>query len=113
MFLELISPSTSTPTEVETIVDLGVSESVRALQAAGNPATSGRIEQIGRVEVVDPPKGGLAANPGAIAVTWRVDFMGFDGQLPTAAYPTGFTEPESDLRYSVLYSRDSGRTWFY
>ncbi len=112
-FIDLIALSPSSTAETESLLDLGAAESVRALQAAGSPGLTGRIEQIGRVEIVDPPKGGLAQNPGGVVVTWRVNFMGFDGQLPASSYPVGFTEAESTLCYSVLYSRDAGDTWHY
>lgn len=112
-FVDLLGLSPPTAADVETLVDLGVGESVRALQVAGTPGTTGRVEQIGRVEIIDPPKGGVAANPTGVVVTWRANFMGFDGQLPTASYPPGFTEDEANLCYSLIYSRDGGTTWKY
>jgi hypothetical protein len=40
-------------------------------------------------------------------VTWRR----WDGQTYTSATPVGFTQPESDLDYVVMYSRDNGTSW--
>ncbi|MEZ5963860.1 MAG: type II secretion system protein [Planctomycetota bacterium] len=111
-FFEIASLMPANVTDIESLLDLGVAEQLRAFYAAGAPALTTRIEQPARVEIVDPPKGALASNPAAINITWRVDFLRADGQLPTAAYPTGFTEDESHLRYAVLYSLDAGKTWF-
>lgn len=111
-FLEIASLSPTTAAGTAVLLDVGVAEQLRAFYAAGDPALGTRIVQPARVEIVAPPKGALAANPAAINVTWRVDFMRADGQLPTAAYPTGFSENESNLRYAVLYSIDGGSTWF-
>ncbi|HLU40710.1 MAG TPA: hypothetical protein VK081_15095, partial [Planctomycetota bacterium] len=108
-FLELLcAPAADTAA----LFELALAQAVRGFQAAGHPALAGRIEQIGRVEVVAPQKGGVLRDPGAIQLSWRVDFLGFDGGLPTETYPTGFSENENALRYSVLYSHDGGRTWY-
>jgi hypothetical protein len=111
-FLELMALTPPAAADVKTLLDLGVAQSVRALQSAGRPGVTGRIEQVGRVEITEPPKGGLAADPSSVKVTWRVDFLGFDGQLPLG-YSAGFTEDEANLCYSLLYSRDAGQTWRY
>lgn len=113
MYLQLVSLSPPTPAEAEVLLDLSAAEQVRAFHVAGDPGLLVRIEQPARVEIVDPPKGALAQNPASITVTWSVGFMGIDGQPPTAAYPVGFKEDESALRYSVLCSLDSGSTWVH
>jgi len=112
-FLLLASLSPTTAAETESLLDVAVAQQLRAFLAAGQPGTTGRITQPGRVEVVDPPKGGLVERPTSIRVSWRVDFKGPDGQLPTSSYPSGFTEDEAELRYAVLYSLDGGQTWHH
>lgn len=110
-FVELLGSGVAQANELATLVEHAVGNCLRALHRAGEPAVIDRAVQVPRVEVVEPPKGAVLSKPTSMKLTWSVNFRRFDGELPTAGYPTTFTENEAQLRYVVLYSCDGGETW--
>ena len=86
---------------------------LRAFHRAGEPGVAGRITQVPLVEILEPLEGSTLTQPTSILMRWKTPFTRFDGESYTSAYPAEFSEPESDLVYSILYSRDDGETWRY
>jgi hypothetical protein len=71
----------------------------------------GRVTQLPLVEVIEPTEEMRLADPASLVLRWKVNFVRFDGQAYTSSYPVGFSEPEQDLTYSILFSRDQAKTW--
>jgi len=84
---------------------------VQSFLEGADPTMVHGITQLPRVEVESPTEIteilGLETIPVRFGVAWRR----WDGQTYTTATPVGFTQPESDLDYVLMYSRDNGATW--
>lgn len=80
-----------------------------AFAAAGNTGNPHRIEQLPRVEVLDPDSSDELVDPAAVVVSWDVSWRRWDDK----PYSQGvtYTGDESTLRYVLRYSRDGGTTW--
>ena len=80
-----------------------------AFAAAGSTGNPHRIDQLPRVEILDPDSSDEFENPASVVVTWDVTWTRWDGK----PYSSGvtFTGDESTLRYVLTYSRDGGATW--
>jgi len=106
-----LTPSTSADHAATALgaLELGL----RSFHRGGEPSVTGRITQVPLVEIVEPFDGTALSDPASILLRWKTTFSRFDGQAYTSSYPPGFEEPEADLEYSVLYSRDEGATWRY
>jgi len=50
-------------------------------------------------------------NPAAIPVQLHVEWERWDGLKYTASYPTTYAQPENELVYVLMYSRDGGDNW--
>jgi len=75
-------------------------------------AYANHIEQVPRVSITSPNATTNLTNPSSITVGWSRDWLRWDGQTYTTAYPSGYSE-SSALSYTVLYSNDNGATWKY
>ncbi len=83
---------------------------VHSFFAAGVSGT-GRIKQLPRLQIMSPTIVTELNNPATIPVIWKTEWKRWDGKPYTTAYAGTFTEPESDLVYMVMYSKDGGQTW--
>lgn len=95
------------------LVATSVLMTLQTYYRAGEASVTARIVQVPRTEILAPAEGTAVTNPGSLSLRWQVAFERFDGQPYTPAYPAGFSEPEVDLRYVWMYSRDDGQTWRY
>jgi len=77
----------------------------------GNPAPS-RVRELPRVAILTPNDDIDIVDPPSINFTWGRTWRRWDGLPYTPAYPNNFTE-DTTVRYSLLYSRDNGRTWLH
>jgi hypothetical protein len=75
-------------------------------------AFANHIEQVPRISITSPNATTNLTNPSTISVGWTREWLRWDGQSYTAAYPGGYTESTA-LSYAVLYSADNGATWKY
>lgn len=80
-----------------------------AFAAAGNSGNPHRIDQLPRIEIMDPDSSAEFENPAAIVVKWDVDWRRWDGK--PYSENVEYTGDESSLRYVLSYSRDGGTTW--
>ena len=112
-FYAVMGVTPSTPFEHAAVAMSSLMFGLRAFHRAGESSVTGRITQTPQVEVIEPESGTTVSDPTSILLRWKTDFVRFDGNAFTAGYPGSFTEPESDLVYSILYSRDEGETWRY
>jgi hypothetical protein len=89
---------------------------VQGFLAAGryNPANgyANHVEQLPRVTITSPNATTFLTNPSSVAIGWTREWLRWDGQPYTAAYPSGYAET-SPLSYAVMYSADNGATWKY
>lgn len=94
---------------------------LRALHAAGvdGAMLDPNVEQLPRVELVQPQESKVFDNPATMALRWKVTWKRFDGSDYTPNYAmagglaTTLATWESHLRYVVLVSIDQGATWKY
>jgi len=92
---------------------------VHSFLTAGEPDTSSvaatRVVQLPRVEIKQPTLITELRDPSAITIQWSTEFRRWNGQKYTQYYPDDLDESTwlDDLRYVVLYSDDTGRTWRY
>jgi len=92
---------------------------VHSFLTAGEPDTASvaatRVVQLPRVEIRQPTLITELRDPDEITVQWATEFCRWDGEKYTQYYPDGFDEPTwlADLRYVLLYSDDTGKTWRY
>jgi type II secretory pathway pseudopilin PulG len=78
-----------------------------------NPGTyANHIEQLPRVTITSPNATTNLTNPASLSIGWTREWLRWDGQSYTTAYPAGYSEA-SALSYSVTYSADNGATWKY
>lgn len=84
---------------------------VQSFLEGADPAMSHGITQLPRVEIESPTEITEIVAPVSIPVRYGVTWRRWDGQSYTSATPVGFTQPESDLDYVVMYSRDNGTSW--
>jgi hypothetical protein len=79
-----------------------------------NPSNSfaNHIEQVPRVSITSPNATTNLTNPSSVSIGWSREWLRWDGQSYTAAYPSGYSESTA-LSYTVLYSDDNGATWKY
>jgi hypothetical protein len=76
-----------------------------------DPAMTRGINQLPRVEIEAPTEITEIVDPVTVAVRFGVTWRRWDGLAYTSATPVGFTQPESNLDYVVMYSRDNGLSW--
>lgn len=112
-FFTVLGLSPATDAEHQTVGIASLMLGLRTFLRGGEPSVVGRIPQLPLVEVIEPVESAVLSNPSSMLLRWKTTFLRFDGQAYTTGYPAGFGEPESDLRYSVLYSLDEGETWRY
>ncbi|MFH0887961.1 MAG: hypothetical protein V1871_01985 [Planctomycetota bacterium] len=79
--------------------------------SCGLTGTPSRIVQLPRIEIKTPNVTTEINNPVTIPITWEITWTRWDKLKYTTAYPAGFTETESDLKYALLYSSDNGVSW--
>ena len=78
-----------------------------------NPGTyANHVEQIPRVTITSPNASTSLTNPSSVAIGWTREWLRWDGQSYTTAFPVGYAE-SSALSYSVMYSADNGATFRY
>lgn len=82
---------------------------VHTLLEAGSTANTLRIKEQPRVEIESPTDITELIDPATIPVQYSIEWARWDG-LPYTATGT-FGESETELEYSILYSRDGGTTW--
>jgi hypothetical protein len=70
------------------------------------------VEQLPRINITSPNATTNLTNPSTITVGWSREWLRWDGQSYTTAYPSGYAEA-SALSYAVMYSDDNGTTWKY
>ncbi len=70
------------------------------------------IEQVPRISITSPNESTDLVNPSSVLVGWTREWLRWDGQSYTSAFPNGYAET-SALSYAVLYSDDNGGTWKY
>jgi hypothetical protein len=75
-------------------------------------AFANHVEQVPRISITSPNATTNLTNPSAIGVGWTREWLRWDGQSYTAAYPGGYAESTA-LSYAMLYSADNGATWKY
>ncbi|MGZ5472514.1 MAG: type IV pilus modification PilV family protein [Thermoanaerobaculia bacterium] len=88
---------------------------IQSYLTAGLYSTSGvphpaRVRELPRVEITSPGPNDDLVDPEAITVEWDTIWKRWDGLPYTPSYANNFKE-DSTVRYSLLYSRDNGRTW--
>jgi hypothetical protein len=71
-----------------------------------------RVRELPRVVITSPSDQDDLVDPEAITVTWDATWRRWDGLPYTPSYPNNFAE-DTIVRYSLLYSRDNGRTWLH
>ena len=86
---------------------------LRSFHRAGEERVNGRVVQHPAVEILEPKPGAVLSDPSSILLRWKTAFVRFDNGAFMDAYPPDFSEPEEDLVYSVLFSRDAGESWYY
>jgi hypothetical protein len=69
------------------------------------------ITQVPRVEIETPTEITELVDPTSVPLRIGVAWRRWDGQTYTSATSNTFTQPESNLDYVVMYSRDNGTTW--
>ncbi len=84
---------------------------IHSLFAAGRPGQENRIQQLPRVEILDPTLITELIDPVTIPVTWKTEWKRWDGEKYTDAYADDYVQDERDIVYRLLYSRDNGTTW--
>jgi hypothetical protein len=86
---------------------------VQTFFEAGNPALAHRIKMPPRVTIAAPNEVTELIDPLSIAIQWDVEWLRWDGMKYTVATASTFSEPENELEYVALYSRDGGATWLH
>lgn len=71
-----------------------------------------RVRELPRVVITSPNETTNIDNPSTLRVSWSSQWLRWDGLPYTPAYPNGFAE-DSVVRFTVLYSRDNGRSWLH
>ncbi|MEZ5963790.1 MAG: hypothetical protein R3F56_08085 [Planctomycetota bacterium] len=84
---------------------------VQSFLEGADPTMSHGMTQLPRVEIESPTEITELVNPSAIQIRYGVTWRRWDGQTYTSSTPLTFSQPESDLDYVVMYSRDNGATW--
>ena len=88
---------------------------IQGFLAAGRYSPVGyanHVEQLPRITITSPNATTNLTNPSTITVGWTREWLRWDGQTYTTAYPSGYAET-SALSYTVMYSADNGATWKY
>ena len=78
---------------------------------AGSQSMTHRIVQTPRIEITSPNELTEIINPETITLAWNVSWVRWDGKKYTAGTPGTFAEDESEIEYSLMYSRDNGTNW--
>jgi hypothetical protein len=84
---------------------------VQSFLEGADPAMINRIPQLPRVEIKSPTEISELTQPDQIDVGFEVSWRRWDNQAYTSTTPVGYSEPESNLGYVIMYSRDNGATW--
>jgi hypothetical protein len=84
---------------------------VQSYLEGANPAMTNAIAQLPRVEIETPTEITELINPVNIPIRFGVSWRRWDGQKYATSTPNGYAEPESNLDYVVMYSRDNGTSW--
>ncbi len=74
--------------------------------------TQDKIAQLPLVDLVEPKISDTFDDPVAIHTEWNVSWKRWDGESYTEEYPSTYSEA-TPLVYSVKYSPDMGRNWYY
>ena len=78
---------------------------------SGNPHPA-RVRELPRVSITTPNDDIDIVDPSSVPIAWASTWKRWDGLPYTPAYPNNFTE-DTTTRYTLLYSRDNGRTWLH
>ncbi len=78
---------------------------------AGSPDPA-RVRELPRVVITTPNDNVDLNDPTTVTVTWDAQWRRWDGLPYTPAYAADFNE-DTTVRYTLLYSRDNGRTWLF
>lgn len=84
---------------------------VQSFLEGTDPTMTRGITQVPRVEIESPTEITEIIDPTAVAIRFGVTWRRWDGQTYTTSTPVGFTQPESNLDYVLMFSRDNGTTW--
>jgi hypothetical protein len=77
----------------------------------GGTSITHRIKQTPRVEIKSPTELTELLNPLTISLQWDTNWVRWDGEKYTASTPATFTEDETEIEYSVMFSDNNGVTW--
>ncbi|MCA8958211.1 MAG: hypothetical protein KDC87_19195, partial [Planctomycetes bacterium] len=77
----------------------------------GATSMTHRVKQTPRVEIVAPTEITELVNPTRVTLKWESHWVRWDGAKYTASTPTTFSETESEIEYSMMISKDNGKTW--
>lgn len=80
------------------------------LKAGEDGALINRIQQVPRIKITSPNEFTSLTDPATISVGWSVEWLRWDGEKYTPAYPGGFTET-TPLLFALKYSTDGGVSW--
>ena len=79
--------------------------------SAGDPSAARSIAMRPRIEITSPTAVTELTDPPEITITWRTQWLRWDGSPYVNGFAYSVAPPESDVEYVLLYSRDNGRTW--
>ncbi len=80
---------------------------------AGDPARTRPMALSARVQVLAPTAVTQLVDPATITVQWRTAWQRWDGKDYSRTQSSPLSEPENNLEYRLIYSPDSGTTWFH
>ncbi len=86
---------------------------IHTFLSAGLPGTPSRVTELPQVVIRQPNDATELKDPNTITIQWSANWLRWDGLPYTPQYPVGFTEDDTALRYSLLYSMDNGQTWLH
>lgn len=90
---------------------------VQSFLDAGLYSTSGvpdpdRVRELPRVAITSPNDSTDINNPTTLSITWDRQWRRWDALPYSPSYPNNFAE-DTTVRYTLMYSRDNGRTWLH
>lgn len=80
------------------------------LYTTGGVSDPARVRELPRVVITAPDDSTDIDNPTTLHIAWSMQWRRWDGLAYSPAYPVNFAE-DTTVRYTVMYSRDNGRTW--
>lgn len=90
-----------------------ITASVQTYLDGGESGLVSPIQRLPRVIIRSPTETTVLTDPADISVLFEVEWRRWDGEPYTTGTPSSFSDFENQLFYSVMYSRDEGRTWQY